>query len=194
MVKIQIIVGSTRPGRKGDAVGEWVLAQAKKRDDFEVELVDVADYNLPLLDEATPPSMGHPYTKNHTKKWGEKIAEADGYVFVTAEYNHSIPGALKNAIDYLFKEWNDKAAGFVGYGSAGGVRAVEHLRQVMGEVKVADVRSNVLLSLAHDFENYSKFKPNKAHEATLSLVFDQVVDWAEALKNVRNKQALAIAV
>jgi NAD(P)H-dependent FMN reductase len=194
MIKIQIIVGSTRPGRKGDAVGEWVLAQAKKRDDFEVELVDVADYNLPLLDETTPPSMGHPYTKNHTKKWGEKIDEADGYVFVTAEYNHSVPGALKNAIDYLFKEWNDKAAGFVGYGSAGGVRAVEHLRQVMGEVKVADVRSNVLLSLAHDFENYSKFKPNKAHEATLNLVFDQVIDWAEALKSVRNKQALAIAV
>jgi NAD(P)H-dependent FMN reductase len=193
MIKIQIIVGSTRPGRKGDAVGQWVHAQAKKRDDFEVELVDVANYKLPLLDEATPPSMGHPYTKEHTKKWGEKIAEADGYIFVTAEYNHSIPGALKNAIDYLFKEWNDKAAGFVGYGTAGGVRAIEHLRQVMGEIKVADVRTSVLLSLARDFENYSKFKPNKAQEAALDMVFDQIVSWSEALKGVRTKEELTVA-
>jgi NAD(P)H-dependent FMN reductase len=194
MVKLQIIVGSTRPGRKGDAVGQWVYAQAKKRGDIEVELVDIADYNLPLLDEPMPPSMGQPYTKEHTKEWSEKIAEADGYIFVTAEYDHSIPGALKNAIDYLYKEWNNKVAGFVGYGSAGGVRAIEHLRQVMAEVQIADVRANVLLSLAHDFENYSKFKPTQAHADNLNIVFDQVATWAEALNGVRHKKELAVKV
>ena len=105
--------------------------------DAEFELVDIKDFNLPLLDEPVPPSLGK-YSKQHTKKWAAKIASFDGFVFVTPEYNHGISGALKNAIDFLFAEWNNKAAGFVGYGSAGGVRAVEHLRLVMAEVQVAD--------------------------------------------------------
>jgi NAD(P)H-dependent FMN reductase len=193
MAKLQIIVGSTRPGRVGDAVAQWVYAEAKKRDDFEVEIVDVADFKLPLLDEPMPPSTGHPYKNEHTQKWSDKIKEADGYIFVTAEYNHSIPGALKNAIDYLYNEWNNKAAGFVGYGSAGGVRAIEQLRQVMGEVQVADVRTNVLLSLSQDFENYSVFKPRPMNGDVLNLLFDQVVAWAEALNSVRSKKELTLA-
>src|SRR4051794_17868309 len=130
MAKIGIILGSTRPGRNGEAVAKWVYEIAKKRNDAEFELVDVKEYNLPLLDEPIPPSMGQ-YSKPHTKTWAAKIDSFDGFVFVTAEYNHGIPGALKNAIDFLFREWSNKAAGFVGYGSAGGVRAVEHLRLVM---------------------------------------------------------------
>src|SRR6184192_688258 len=152
MIKIAIILGSTRPNRNGEAVAKWVYEIAKKRTDAEFELVDVKDFNLPLLDEPVPPSMGQ-YSKPHTKAWAAKVASFDGFVFVTAEYNHGIPGALKNAIDFLFAEWNNKAAGFVSYGSVGGSRAVEHLRLVMAELQVADVRAQVALSLFTDFEN-----------------------------------------
>src|SRR4029079_15648508 len=125
----------------------------------EFELVDIQDFALPLLDEPIPPSQGK-YSKEHTKHWSAKIASFDGYVFVTPEYNHSTSAALKNAIDFLFAEWNNKAAGFVGYGSAGGTRAVEHLRLIMAEVQVATVRNQLQLSLFTDFENFSVFKPH----------------------------------
>ena len=124
MLKIALILGSTRPGRNGEAVSQWVYEIAKRRSDANFELVDIKDFNLPLLDEPIPPSMGQ-YSQEHTKTWSAKIDSFDAYIFVTAEYNHGIPGALKNAIDFLFKEWNNKVAGFVSYGSAGGVRAVE---------------------------------------------------------------------
>jgi len=123
------------PGRNGEAVAKWVHEIAKERTDAEFELVDIKDFNLPLLDEPLPPIMGQ-YSRPHTKAWAAKIGSFDGYVFVTAEYNHGVPGALKNAIDFLFREWNDKAAGFVSYGGAGGARAVEQLRLVLAEVQM----------------------------------------------------------
>jgi NAD(P)H-dependent FMN reductase len=188
MLKLAIIIGSTRPGRVGEAVARWVYELAQKRRDAEFELVDIKEFNLPLLDEPVPPSQGK-YSKEHTKKWAAKIASFDGYVFVTPEYNHGISGALKNAIDFLYAEWNNKAAGFVGYGSAGGARAVEHLRLVMAEVQVATVRNQVMLSLRDDFENYSVFKPRDFHEKMLGQVFDQVITWGGALQALREKRA-----
>jgi len=158
MPKIAIILGSTRPGRNGEAVARWVLEHASRRTDAEFELVDIADYRLPHLDEVVPPSFGQ-YSQPHTLPWAEKIAEFDGYVFVTPEYNHSTSGALKNAIDYLYKEWNNKAAGFVSYGTAGGTRAVEHLRLVMAELQVATVRAKVPRGLMRLFQNFRKFTP-----------------------------------
>lgn len=184
MIRLAIIIGSTRPGRKADAVAQWVNGIAKKRSDAEVELVDVQDFNLPLLDEPVPPAMGQ-YSKPHTKAWADKIDSFDAFIFVTPEYNHGTSGALKNAIDYLYREWNNKAAGFVGYGSAGGVRAVEHLRLVMGELQVADVRAQVMLSLYTDFENFSTFKPAPHHEKSVEAMLDQLVSWGTALQNVR---------
>lgn len=121
MIRTAIILGSTRPGRNGEAVAEWVHGIAAKRTDAAYELVDIKDFNLPLLDEPVPPSMGK-YSKEHTKAWAARIASFDAFVFVTPEYNHGPSGALKNAIDFLYSEWNDKAAGFVSYGSAGGAR------------------------------------------------------------------------
>jgi len=188
MINVAVIIGSTRPGRVGESVGKWAFEIAKRRKDAQFELVDLVDFNLPLLDEAVPPSMGQ-YSKEHTKRWAAKIATFDAFVFVTAEYNHGIPGALKNAIDFLFAEWNNKAAGFVGYGSAGGARAVEHLRLVMAEVQVATVRNQVMLSLRDDFENYSVFKPRDFHEKTLGQVFDQVIAWGGALRALREEPA-----
>ena len=146
MLQIAILIGSTRPGRKAEAVARWVHDIAKQRKDVTFELVDLLDYHLPLLDEPIPPGMGQ-YAQEHTKVWSAKIASFDAFVFVTPEYNHGIPGALKNAIDFLYREWNNKAAGFVAYGNAGGTRSVEQLRLVMGELQVADVRAQVALSL-----------------------------------------------
>ncbi|MDR7277329.1 NADPH-dependent FMN reductase [Catenuloplanes atrovinosus] len=184
MIRIGIILGSTRPNRNGEQVANWVLDNAKQRSDAEYELVDLRDYPLPHLDEAIPPSMGK-YQNDHTKKWAAKIASFDGYVIVTPEYNHSTSGVLKNAIDYLFAEWNNKAVGFVSYGSVGGARAVEHLRLIAGELKMADVRHQVTLALSTEFENYSVFKPSAHQAPQLSTLLDEVVSWSTALASVR---------
>lgn len=188
MVRVGIITGSTRPGRVNESVARWVYELAQKRSDAKFELVDIQEFNLPLLDEPVPPSMGK-YSKDHTKKWAAKIDSFDAFVFVTPEYNHGTSGALKNALDYIYAEWNNKAAGFVGYGSAGGTRAVESLRLVMAELQIADVRAQVALSLHSDFENFSVFKPAPYHEKSLNGVFDQVIAWGEALKGLRQKKS-----
>ncbi|MCU1575119.1 MAG: reductase [Micrococcaceae bacterium] len=184
MIRIGIILGSTRPGRLGKAVAEWVADRASIRSDATFEALDIADFNLPLLDEPLPPSLGR-YSQDHTKAWSEAVNGFDGYIFVTGEYNHSIPAALKNAIDYLYREWNNKAAGFVSYGSAGGTRAVEHLRAVAGELQMADVRAQVALPLTTEFENYRVFHPSPAAEKNLQTLFEQVVAWAGALQALR---------
>jgi NAD(P)H-dependent FMN reductase len=184
MTKIGIILGSTRPGRNGEAVARWVLDVATKRGDAAYELVDLLDYKLPHLDEALPPSMGQ-YSQPHTQEWARKIASFDGFVMVTPEYNHSTSGVLKNAIDYLFAEWNNKAVGFVSYGAMGGARAVEHLRLVAGELQMADVRAQVGLSLFHDFENFSVLKPGDHQVDVLGATLDQVLAWSNALAPLR---------
>ena len=184
MVKIGILVGSTRPGRKAAAVAQWVYDLAHQRTDATFELVDIQAFNLPLLDEPLPPSLGQ-YTQPHTQAWAEKIAPFDGYIFVTPEYNHGTSGALKNAIDYLYGEWNNKAAGFVSYGSACGARAVEQLRLVMAELQIADVRAQVMLSLFTDFENFTTFKPASRQEQAVTTMLDQVIAWGTALQPLR---------
>ncbi|NOJ97944.1 NADPH-dependent oxidoreductase [Corallococcus sp. CA049B] len=186
MIKVAIVVGSTRPGRKADKVATWVHDIAKKRSDATYELVDIQDFHLPLLDEPTPPSAGK-YTQEHTKKWSAAVEGYDAYVFVTPEYNHGPSGALKNALDYVYKEWNNKAAGFVGYGSAGGVRAVEQLRLVAAELQLATVRAQVQLFLSTDFEHYTVFKPDPAKEKQVNTLLDQLVSWGTALRTVRVK-------
>jgi NAD(P)H-dependent FMN reductase len=191
MLKIGIIVGSTRPNRAAPAVAKWVQDHVKQRNDATYEIIDIKDFNLPLLDEAIPPSL-HMYQLDHTKAWAAKIDQYDGFIFITPEYNHGISGALKNAIDFIYKEWTDKAAGFVSYGSTGGVRAVEHMRGVMAEIQIADVRAHVSLSLYTDFVNFSEFKPNDAiHLPQLTTLTDQLIAWTEAMKVVREKKAAA---
>jgi len=194
MLKIAIVTGSTRPGRNNEAVASWVYRLAKERKDAEFELVDVASYNLPVYDEPIPPLFGQ-YSHEHTKAWSDKIGSFDAYVFVTPEYNHSTSGALKNAIDYLYREWNNKAAGFVSYGGhAGGARAVEHLRLIMAEVMVATVRAQVLLSLYADFESFRTFKPGPQREKEVHVMLDQLIAWGGALKSLRAEAAEEAAV
>ncbi|MEC3993811.1 NAD(P)H-dependent oxidoreductase [Actinacidiphila sp. DG2A-62] len=183
-LKIAVILGSTRPGRNGQAVAQWVLDQAQKRVDADYELVDLLDHPLPHLDEAVPASRGA-YAGEHTKAWAATIRQFDGYIFVTPEYNHSTSGVLKNAIDYLYAEWNNKAAGFVSYGSLGGARAIEHLRAIASELQIAHVRQQLSFSLLTDFENFSVFKPSAVHEDAASVLFTQLESWAGALRTVR---------
>jgi NAD(P)H-dependent FMN reductase len=120
--------------------------------------------------------------------WSAKIDSFDAFMFVTPEYNHSIPGVLKNAIDLLYMEWNNKGAGFVSYGSTGGVRSVEHLRLVMAELQVADVRAQVTLSLFRDFENFIEYNPAAYHEKSFNDMLGQVISWGSALKALRTKK------
>jgi len=179
-LRIGIILGSTRPGRKGEQVARWVLEQASGRDGASYELVDLADFNLPHLDEAITASQAR-YEHDHTKAWAAAIAQYDGFVFVTPEYNHSTSGVLKNALDYLYKEWNNKAAAFVSYGGVGGARAVEHLRLIASELQLATVRAQVAISLVTEFENYSVFTPNDYLLPQVDTMLDQLVAWSKAL-------------
>lgn len=192
MLRVGIIVGSTRPGRRAAAIAQWVHDILKSREDAEFEILDIGDYKLPLLDEPVPPSRRQ-YSKAHTKAWSAKIDSFDAFIFVTPEYNHGTSAALKNAIDFLFYEWNNKAAGFVGYGGSGGIRAVESLRLVMGEIKVADVRAQVALSLHADFENYTTFKPQEKHNNTLHAMADEILAWGGALRGLREAGGKAVA-
>jgi NAD(P)H-dependent FMN reductase len=187
MLKIAIVLGSTRPGRKGEAVAKWAYEVARKRNDADFELLDIAAFNLPLLDEPLPSTSGQ-YSRPHTRTWSATIASFDGFVFVTPEYNHGTSGALKNAIDFLYHEWSDKAAGFVGYGYTMGARAIEHLRGVMASVQVATVRPQVGLSLFTDFENSTVFKPAAMQEKNVNAMLDDVIAWSGALRTLRDKR------
>lgn len=174
-LKIGIILGSTRQGRVSPQVGEWVKGIADQRGDADYEIVDIADFNLPFLGEDAP----------GIAKWNEKLASLDGFIFIVQEYNHSITGALKNALDLAREAWNNKAAGIVSYGSTGGARAAEHLRGILGELKVADVRTHPTLSLFTDFENGSVFKPAELHLTNMNAMLDEVNQWSGALKTLR---------
>ena len=192
MTKIAIVTGSIRPGRQSLNVANWVKSIADRRGDAEFEVVDIADANLPVWDQATPPSWG-PAESAEGQAWSAKMAGFDGYVFVVSEYNHSITGALKNALDYLAPEVNDKAAGFVSYGSAGGARAVEHLRGILSEMQVAHVRNAVAMSLFTDFENFSVFTPTEPSAASVEPMLDQLLVWTKAMESVRAGQFSPVA-
>lgn len=177
-LNVGIILGSTRQGRVSPQVGEWVKGIADKRGDANYEIVDIADFKLPLLWETDGTEPG-------IKAWSEKLKSLDGFVFIAQEYNHSITGALKNALDWAREEWNNKAAGIVSYGSVGGARAAEHLRGILGELAIADVRTHPALSLFTDFENGTDFKPASMHVDTVNQMLDQLISWSTALKTVR---------
>ncbi|MFB9837558.1 NADPH-dependent FMN reductase [Actinoallomurus acaciae] len=184
MTKIAIIVGSTRPGRIGRSVADWVHGIAAKRVEAEYEIVDLADYDLPLYDELIPAAVGQ-YAGEHTKRWAEVVARYDGFLVVTPEYNHAPPAALKNAFDFVHAEWGNKAVGFVGYGAVGAARAVEHLKLVATELSVASVAAQVTLLIPGDFPSYPEFTPQDFRQAELERVLNQLESWSKALATVR---------
>ncbi|MEV6325568.1 NAD(P)H-dependent oxidoreductase [Nocardia sp. NPDC051787] len=184
MIRIGIILGSTRPNRNGPQVAQWVLDTASQRGDAEFELIDLRDHPLPHLDEPAPPMFG-PSVHEHTRAWAERIAPFDGFVMVTPEYNGGAPGVLKNAIDHLSAEWTDKAVAFVSYGAGGGARAVVQLRTVCSTLGMADVGYQVAISLLTDFEHHTTFTPRDHHGAALNKTLDQLIGWSAALAPLR---------
>lgn len=183
-LKIAVVVASSRPERVGPTVAEWVMAGTSDRTDAEYILVDLATLDLPNLDEPEPASSGN-YTKDHTRQWSRLVSGFDGFVFVTPEYNRGIPGQLKNALDFLYSEWNDKAAGIVCYGSSGGLRAAEQLKLILAELQIATVRAQVSLSIYDDMTDFSVMAPRDHQARNLSSLLDQTVRWARRLQTLR---------
>ncbi|WP_010094075.1 NADPH-dependent FMN reductase [Ornithinibacillus scapharcae] len=185
MMKIGIITGSTRDSRVNLQVAEWVKSIAEKRTDADFELVDIKDYNLPKFNEPITAIMIRDYQASEAKPWSDKIDSLDGFIFVLAEYNKGITSGLKDAIDYLYQEWNNKAAGIVSYGSTLGVSAANDLRLILSVPKVATVGTQVAMNLFTDFQDMSKFNPAPFHQKTVIKLLDEVIAWSTALKTIR---------
>ncbi len=184
MAKIAIIVGSVRPNRVGPKVADWFYKKASKVEGVEFELVDLIDYKLPILDEPSPGALTH----ERTKKWAAKIAEFDGYVFVTPEYNHGIPGTFKNAIDFLNPQWQHKPVSYVSYGVIGGHRAVEQLRQVAAQFKMYDLREQVsVVSPWELFNEAGDLDGDEIYGNSADRVIQEISFWANELKPIREK-------
>jgi len=174
-MKIGIVIGSVREGRNGKAVGDWVVERAATRGGAEFELVDLKEFDLPLVTSATLPAMAdRRYDSPNVTRWSEAIAACDGFVFVTPEYNHGVPGALKNAVDSLGSEWTGKTIGFVSYGADGGTRSVEQWRQIIANFQMLDVRAQVSMGLFTDFDA-DGFAPQERRVAELTTLLDQLV-------------------
>lgn len=186
MIKIKVLTGSVRPNRFNIQPATWIYEFAGKRKDIEAELLDLMEINLPFLNEPMSASQKQ-YSKPYTKKWSKTIDSSDGFIFVTPEYNHSISPVLKNAVDYLYHEWNYKPISFISYGSlAGGSRAVEHWRGIAAELKMYDLREQILLP--NYWDNLSKsgrYQFNERHEGAASQLLDSLIFWAKAMKKAR---------
>jgi NAD(P)H-dependent FMN reductase len=194
-VKIAIIISTTRAARFGDKPARWIKDIASQRDDLTVEVLDLRDYPMPFFDEAAS-NAWVPSQNEVARRWQKKVAEFDGYVFVTAEYNRGIPAVLKNALDYAYPEWNRKPAAFVGYGSVGAARAIEQLRLVAVELQMAPTRTGVHIQGADfmavwkggkEITDLSYLKQNATD------MLDQLVWWADALKAARERPAISAA-
>ena len=183
-LRIAVVIASSRPQRVGPTVADWVMLAAGTRSGATYELVDLADEDLPNLDEPEPASTGN-YTKAHTRAWSEKVTSYDGFVFVTAEYNHGIPGQLKNALDFLYDEWADKAAGIVSYGSSSaGSRAAESLKPLLSALGIAVVREQLMVSIGDDMED-GEMAPRAPMAEKLNGVLCSVERWAGVMRQLR---------
>ncbi|MZD06381.1 NADPH-dependent FMN reductase [Streptomyces sp. SID5785] len=192
MIRIGVVLGSTRPGRVGAQVAEWVHGIAARRADAAFTLVDLAAFRLPHFDQPVPPALGGTVGPE-AQEWARTVGGLDGFVFVIPEYNHQLPGVMKDALDFVFAEWSDKAAGIVGYGVAGGTGSAAQLRQMCGPLGLADVPPQVGLHLALDFEDFRVFTPRESSARALDGLLDRVVEWTGALAAVRAGRAARVA-
>jgi NAD(P)H-dependent FMN reductase len=186
MPNLTIIVGSTRPGRAGASIAQWFAARAKDHGGFDVTVVDLAELGLPLLDEPNHPRLGQ-YTHQHTKDWSALADAADAFVIVTPEYNYGYPASVKNAIDYLHREWRHKPVGFVSYGGvAAGTRAVQQLKQVVTTLRMLPVTDSVNIPFYNQFlDSDGVFQPNAVLEQAADAMLDELVRTEAALRPLR---------
>lgn len=184
--RLDIIVASTRPGRVGPAIGKWFHDAARTHGAFAPRLVDIADYELPVFDEPHHPAMGK-YTKGHTRAWSDTIDAGDAFVFVTPEYNFTIPPSLSNALDFLHREWAYKPAGFVSYGGvSGGLRAVQSARAMITVFKMMPVPEGVAIpNFAQFLADDGSFHPNEMVEAGVVPMLGELAKWTAALQPLR---------
>jgi NAD(P)H-dependent FMN reductase len=185
MNNLKIITSTIRPGRKGPLVAAWIAEVAGKNSQFEVEILDLAEINLPLMNEANHPAM-QKYEHQHTKDWSAKIIAADAFIFVTAEYNYGYPAPLRNALEYLYKEWNYKAAGIVSYGGiSGGTRAANSLKGDLATLSIVPLASSLHFPLFNNLIVEDKFVPNESHTKAAEAMVNELLKWTEALKTMR---------
>jgi len=192
MTKIKIIAGTIRQGRFGLQPAEWILKLAKEQNvDAEFELVDLKDLSLPLFDEPTPPAAGQPLTTEVGKKWSQIVDEADGFIYVTGEYDHTIPASLSNALQYLYSEWQDKPVAYVGYGAAvGGARSIEHLRQMAGQLGQFDIDSHVLIpNYWGQLNEQGAWTPSQQQTDEAIALVKKLAFWTNVFKEARAKIA-----
>lgn len=189
MYNLKIIIASTRPGRKGPALANWIFETAKKHTEFSAELLDLAIINLPFLDEPEHPRF-RKYTKEHTKKWSETIDAADAFIFVTPEYNYGYPATLKNALDFLYNEWTYKPVAFISYGGiAGGTRSVQALKQVVTAMKMVPVTEAVNVPFFTKYmDEQNKFNADEAIQKSAEGMLKELLKWTETLQPMRNKK------
>ena len=194
-VKIGIIISTTRAARFGDKPAKWIKDIASQREDVTVEVLDLRDYPMPFFDEVAS-NAWVPSQNEVAQRWQKKVAELDGYIFVTAEYNRGVPAVLKNALDYAYPEWNKKPAAFVGYGSVGAARAIEQLRLIAVELQMAPTRTCVHIQVA-DFMAVWKGAKEITELSYLQQnatdMLDQLAWWANALKTARERPAISAA-
>ena len=184
-MKLMIIIASTRPGRVGLPVGNWFYEIARKDKRFETELVDLAELNLPFLDEPNLPALQQ-YTKEHTKKWSRMVNSSDCFVIVTPEYNFSGPATLINALDFVYKEWNYKAVGFVSYGGlSGGTRSVQHLKNLVTTLKMTPLYEAVNIPFIASQIKNGNFIPNDKNEAAAVVMLDELYKVALETRELR---------
>lgn len=183
MYQLKVIVASTRPGRKGPAIAKWFMEQLRKQSDFEVELIDLKEVNLPFMDEPEHPRL-QKYQQEHTKAWSRKIAAGDAFVFVTPEYNFGYPASLKNALDFLYQEWTYKPVAFVSYGGlAGGTRAVQMLKQVVTAMKMVPIVEAVHIPYFTKFLNEEEqFIADEGHMRMAEGLVKELLSWTHKLK------------
>jgi len=185
VLKLGVVIASVRPGRVGLPVGEWFFETAKKHGKFDVALIDLAEVNLPLLDEPRHPRFKD-YQHEHTKKWSATVSEMDAFVFVTPEYDYSAPASLLNALQFIYQEWNYKAASFVSYGGvSAGTRAVNALRITCTALKLVPLAEAVHIPFVGKTIVEGKFVAPEGLEASATVVLDELLKWSEALKTLR---------
>jgi NAD(P)H-dependent FMN reductase len=187
MLKIQIILGSTRPNRMSETVGRWIASQAQKKTETEVEILDLRDFPMPFFNEPVPPAMlKGKYSDKVVAKWVKKVAEGDAYIIIAPEYNHGYPAVLKNALDYPYSEWNNKPVGFVSYGGVAGARSIEQLRQVVIELQMTPIRNSVnIAGVFQAFDEKGQPKDSKLNDFAGAFL-DQLVWWAKTLKKAQS--------
>lgn len=188
MYNLKIITATVRSGRKGPIITKWIEERARKNENFTVEVLDLKEINLPMMDEPNHPSL-QKYEHEHTKRWSEKINEADAFIFVTAEYDYNYPAPLRNALEYLFHEWSYKAAGIVSYGGvSAGTRAANSLKSDLSTFRMVPLAHGIYIPFFNHLITDDKLVSNDVMDKAADALFAEIVRWSKGLKIIKENK------